>query len=598
MTGGDTIRGPGAEGLAAPLISHEPEECGECWGCVRHCPARALRVGEGGTSVITERCVKCGACVIECPNGGHVVRDDRPPVQAALASGAPVVCVLASEHIAALHPRTPEEVEQALGSLGFAGVETTALGEEIVAAAYEHAHARAGSSLPRLRSTCPVATDWVRRFYPELTGALVAVAPPYVVQARLVRQLYPPGAVIVYVSPCWARKDEALQAEFAGAVDVAIGFDELREMVDEGSSPSRGSIGGHRAHAEKRLSVTDGFPRWTLRTRDYTDRDIVTVRGLDDIDRLLTAIVRGETAPAIVDMLSCEGCIDGPCVNRELSVFAKRNIDIAERERQRPPSVDTGDLLATLPAVDVTRMFTSCPAPRHTPSDEEVDRVLEAGEFASRGEAIDCGVCGYKTCVEHAAAICLGNSTWEMCFPLARKRLTREREHFQAAAVTDGLTGLLNRRAFDERMAEEVERARRYGTTVSLVMVDLDGFKDVNDAHGHAAGDMLLRSVGTVLQTQLRITDHAVRYGGDEFALVLASTSKTEAWAVAEKVRSALRVLRVDVGGGTWVNATASVGVATLGETHATPQAILEAADSALYRAKRAGRDRVELASG
>ncbi|PKN32237.1 MAG: hypothetical protein CVU63_19815 [Deltaproteobacteria bacterium HGW-Deltaproteobacteria-20] len=344
----------------------------------------------------------------------------------------------------------------------------------------------------------------------------------------------------------------------------------------------------------KQLSAIDGFPRRVLAGGHMDTASVTTVRGLDELDRLLTAIVRGETAPAVVDMLCCEGCLDGPCVNSELSVFAKRSIDTAERSRQAPPAVDTRTLLSALPSVQLGRTFTPDPAPVREPSEEQIDEVLAAGEFMSREDLIDCGACGRATCVEQAVAIWSGDSSWDLCFPLQRKRLVRECEHFSEASVTDDLTGLINRRAFDQRLSDEVERAVRYKTPLSLVMIDLDGFKEVNDRYGHAAGDALLRATGTLLRSELRATDAAVRYGGDEFALVLPGVHKTGAWAVAEKICASLRQLQAAAGDdGPKVSATASMG------EHCTDaSALLESADAALYRAKRAGRNRVELAAG
>jgi diguanylate cyclase (GGDEF)-like protein len=297
-------------------------------------------------------------------------------------------------------------------------------------------------------------------------------------------------------------------------------------------------------------------------------------------------------------MLNCEGCVDGPAVNGELSVFAKRNLIAAQRERQPPPAVGSRQLLGVLPAIELRRSFQAQPALSRVPTAEEIDAVLAAGEFASRAEAIDCGACGYDTCVGHAAAICLGDSAWDMCFPLQRKLMLRERESFVEEALVDPVTGLGNRRAFDARLAEEVARATRYGTPLSLALIDLDGFKSVNDEHGHVAGDTVLGAVGALLREALRASDIPVRYGGDEFAIILPGTSKTEAWLVAEKIRSALREMRVEIADGQQVQAAASIGVAAFGPTNNDLAALLTAADSALYRAKRGGRNRVELASG
>lgn len=582
-----------------PLILQHSDECTGCWACVRHCPAHALRVIDSRVEVIPERCVLCGACVAECGRSGKRIRQDIPRVLQLLQGDSPVVALLSSEHVAGMHPLTPNELESALELLGFSGVETTVLGEEMVAAAYEleYDHRRVGAT--QLRSTCPVAVDWVRKFYPEMTEALAPIAPPYIAQARLIRELYPTEVSIVYVAPCWARKQEIYSDEFVGDIDVAIGFDELRTLIARVSvPPAPDSCPRRRPNAVKQLSVTDGFPRKVLRESDLTGAAVRVVRGLGDIDSLLTALRRGEASPAVVDMLCCEGCIDGPCVNKELSVFAKRNIDAAERERQPPPAVDSRTFLSALPKVDLHRTIRATPAPCHEPTPEEVDNVLAAGEFASREEVLDCGMCGYERCVQHATAIWLGNSTWSMCFPLERKRLLREHDRLSEASLTDDLTGLLNRRALDARLAEEIARAERYGTPLSLVVLDLDNFKEVNDQLGHAAGDALLRAVGTLLRAELRTADIAVRYGGDEFALVLPGVTKTGAWAVAEKVIGSLRLMSADNGDGPRVSSTCSVGVASFGETFTNAEALLRGADAALYAAKRSGRNRVELAAG
>ncbi len=583
---------------AAPLIGQPEGGCDECWGCVRYCPADALRIDGTTSTVIVERCVKCGACVQECGQASKIVRDDTGAVLELLASDTPVIALLASEFISALYPLSRIEIEQAVTALGFSGMETTVLGEEIVAAAYDQLISAPSCGPPRLRSTCPVTVDWVKRFYPQLTGALMPVVPPYIAQARLMRELYPSDIAIVYVSPCYARKDEVYAPDVAGDVDVAIGFDELRTLIANTPARTEETPTRRKPQMVKQLSAIDGFPRRALSGGRFDSGAVTTVRGLEELDQLLNAIVRGETAPAVVDMLCCEGCLDGPCVNPDLSVFAKRTIDVSERSRQAPPAVETRALLSALPSVELKRSFRPTPAPVSEPTQEQIDEVLAAGEFMSRDQVIDCGACGRPTCVDQAVAIWMGNSSWDLCFPLQKKLLTRECEFHSEASITDDLTGLMNRRAFDKRLAEEVERAKRYNTPLSLVMVDLDGFKSVNDRFGHAGGDALLRATGTLLRSELRATDVAVRYGGDEFALILPGVQKTGAWAVAEKIRASIGQMQTGVDDGPGIHATVSMGVASLGGSCTDGDSLLEGADGALYHAKRVGRDRVELAAG
>ena len=162
------------------ITATNDQRCTQCASCTRHCPSHAIRSTNGCREIIPERCVSCGACVIECPNDGFIVRDDLPRVRALLASGRRVVVVLASEFVAALNPLSQSQIERRLEAIGFAAVETTVLGEELVAAEYERVHSSAGVAFPRLRSTCPVVVYWVERFYPQLTDALVPVVPPYI----------------------------------------------------------------------------------------------------------------------------------------------------------------------------------------------------------------------------------------------------------------------------------------------------------------------------------------------------------------------------------------------------------------------------------
>lgn len=171
----------------------------------------------------------------------------------------------------------------------------------------------------------------------------------------------------------------------------------------------------------------------------------------------------------------------------------------------------------------------------------------------------------------------------------ANARLMRE---LAALSTTDALTGLKNRRTFDESLAGEFDRARRYGVPLSLAMVDLDHFKKVNDRHGHPGGDEVLRHFARLISGLLRTTDSAYRYGGEEFALVFPHTPQAGALEAMERLRSDVSRAPVSFGGAL-IPVTCSAGLAVLEASDATPADLIARADAALYAAKSAGRNRV-----
>jgi diguanylate cyclase (GGDEF)-like protein len=157
-------------------------------------------------------------------------------------------------------------------------------------------------------------------------------------------------------------------------------------------------------------------------------------------------------------------------------------------------------------------------------------------------------------------------------------------EEMQFLAENDPLTGLGNRRGFTRRLAEEVHRAARYGQRFALVVLDIDGFKALNDYYGHSEGDMALEAIGAVLRATMRRSDSAFRLGGDEFALILESAGVQETIGVVDRIGAG--IAGVQAGAGHLLRA--SFGVA-LGDGTPDPEALLQAADAAMYEAKRAG---------
>ncbi len=208
----------------------------------------------------------------------------------------------------------------------------------------------------------------------------------------------------------------------------------------------------------------------------------------------------------------------------------------------------------------------------------------------SSGQPLDSGAV-FQT-VLALAMVLLGMAMQMTMALMLTLRLTRRLRHL---SQHDDLTGLLNRRAFDQCLRSERARQQRQPATLALLAVDLDHFKAVNDRHGHAAGDALLVASAQLLQRQARSVDAVARIGGEEFALLLPGTDLDGAQHLAERICEALRSMTLDFEG-EGLRVTASIGVAALGSDVATQDGLLRQADRALYLAKAGGRDRVVCA--
>jgi len=300
--------------------------------------------------------------------------------------------------------------------------------------------------------------------------------------------------------------------------------------------------------------------------------------------------------PAALSILVVE---DDANIRAVLSAFLKRNGyvvctagTLAEARRQLERSSDCGLVILDrrLPDGDGVSL---CADIRATQPQSYILMLTGEATAEAKIEGFDSGVDDYVTkpfqIDELLARIRAGMRIVEL-----QKELLASSRRYEALSLTDSLTSLRNRRAFDEEFASRFEQARRYARPLSLVIVDLDYFKSINDQFGHAAGDGVLRGVARTLDHETRRSDFVARIGGEEFAILLPETSLFEALHFAEKIRSTIMNSTIRTEAATH-KVTVSIGVANVPHSSVTSaQELFNAADQALYRAKARGRNRIE----
>ena len=339
------------------------------------------------------------------------------------------------------------------------------------------------------------------------------------------------------------------------------------------------------------LSVVVELRSILLERQAALDDAVFQLRALRQVARLLSSVhSTEETEQLILDFMAevffawwaCLYRPEGESLHAQRLPFPERpassGADRARRRwirrfrREAPPPAPTMSRLAELvgPGAELV-----------VPLDAGAERmaVLVLGSRISdklygRAESELAGTLSF------AAAIALKNS--ELV------------EQLHSAATTDELTGLCNRRALEERLAAEISRSLRHQLHTSVLLLDLDRFKVVNDTMGHAAGDRLLVQVGQVLRKQCRALDVVGRLGGDEFLVILPMTKPAEAKVFVARVQSSLR--EIEKTNPEFGACTLSMGIAESPHHGTTVSSVLAAADNALYRAKRGGRNTVEVA--
>ena len=393
-----------------------------CYTCVRECPVKAIRISNGQAQVVGERCIACGNCVRICSQHAKQMHETIDEARALLQSGDRVAACLAPSFPAEFTEVTYAQLVGMTRALGFELVIEVSFGADLVAREYRKL---VGNCDGRhyISTTCPAIAGYVERYYPDIVGKLAPIVSPMIATARALRELHGDGLNIVFIGPCIAKKVEAQCEQVADEIDTVLTFPELQRMFDADGifpdsvqpsdfDPPHGAAGGL-------FPVSRGILQAADLKEDLMTGEVVATQGRSHMLDAIKEFAEGDLGSKLLEVLCCEGCIMGPGVSGDLPLFNRRRrvrtyvcdrMEKLDREQWQKDMGRFADL-------DLSRGFEANDQRIPTPDMEELAAIMHRMGKHTPEDELNCGACGYDTCLEHAVAIHKELAESEMCLP-------------------------------------------------------------------------------------------------------------------------------------------------------------------------------------
>ena len=409
-------------------LTLKKSNCKNCYKCIRHCPVKAIRFSGNQAHIINNECILCGQCFVVCPQNAKQIVDETEKVKVLLQSGDPVYVSLAPSFVANYPGVGIAAMTDALLTLGFKGVEETAIGATMVKAEYERMLREEARDVI-ISSCCHSINLLIQKYYPEALEYLADVVSPMQAHCLDIKKRHP-NAKTVFIGPCVAKKDEA--EHYAGIVDAVLTYEELTAWFKREGIELKQEM-DQEPNSLARFFPTTGGVLKTM-AKDAPGFTYIAVDGVENCISALKEVVAGKVHKCFIEMSACTGsCVGGPVMEKYSRALIQDYIAVADFAGEKDFVVEQPDQL------ELKKGFSSIAHHLAEPSESEIYSVLrQMGKFRPEQE-LNCGSCGYNTCREKAIAICQGKAEISMCLPYLKDKA----ESFSDTIVENTPNGLI-----------------------------------------------------------------------------------------------------------------------------------------------------------
>ncbi|NLE10896.1 MAG: 4Fe-4S dicluster domain-containing protein [Actinobacteria bacterium] len=425
-----------------PLITIVTDKCRMCYACVRECPAKAIQVVDGQARVMQPRCIGCGNCLRVCSQNAKQVRDDTERAFGLLESEAHVAAMVAPSFPAEFTDIPPGKLVAMIRALGFDSVHEVALGADLVGREYrrlveEHPENR------YITTPCPAVVSYVRKYHPRLMPYLAPVVSPMVAMARVLRHDLGPDIKTVFMGPCVAKKRASIDTTHV-EVEAVLTFSELRDMfkrrgIKPDAFPGDDDFDPPYAGVGMVFPIAGGLLQTAEMSEDLLSGEIVVAEGRGEFVETISEFDVAHADTRLLDILACQGCYAGAGMTTKETMLQRRT-RISNYAKNRLASYSEEQMAEVRAAedrykdLDLSRTYRSDEQTLgYAASSEELEEILHRMGKYRPEDMLDCGACGYDTCLDHARAVYSGLADSEMCLPHTIEQLRSAYEELEVS---------------------------------------------------------------------------------------------------------------------------------------------------------------------